>query len=157
MKICSLQHPGRAICAAITLSACTTMGTARSVSGGEPVTFSWKAPMAASAHDVRVAYRRADLLVRLSESRSRRQPGRRYPVGGWDRRLERLSGWGPFPEFGFATVYSGRVMANLTAADGQRMRCRFELTRPADGMAGGGQGQCQLQSGRSVDAVFPPA
>ena len=24
----------------------------------------------------------------------------------------------PFPEFGFATVYSGRVMANLQAADG---------------------------------------
>jgi hypothetical protein len=37
------------------------------------------------------------------------------------------------------------------------MRCHFQLNHPDAGMGGGGQGQCQLKSGRSVDAVFPPA
>jgi hypothetical protein len=74
----------------------------------------------------------------------------------WDR------GWSsdPFagesmPEFGSATLYSGRVLANLRAGDGQRMRCRFHLNVPSLGMAGGGQGKCELKNGGSVDAVFP--
>jgi hypothetical protein len=35
------------------------------------------------------------------------------------------------------------------------MRCRFTLVRPETGMAGGGQGQCQLPSGGEIDATFP--
>jgi hypothetical protein len=75
---------------------------------------------------------------------------------GWDY------GWsdwdfGPFPQDAFTTVYSDRVMANLQAADGQRMRCHFHLNHPIDGMGGGGQGRCQLKNGRSVDAVFSAA
>jgi hypothetical protein len=35
------------------------------------------------------------------------------------------------------------------------MRCRFELMRPVDGMAGGARGECQLPDGLSIDAQFP--
>jgi hypothetical protein len=34
------------------------------------------------------------------------------------------------------------------------MRCRFFLNDPAGGMGGGGQGECQFNGGRTVDAVF---
>jgi hypothetical protein len=40
--------------------------------------------------------------------------------------------------------------------DGQRMRCRFQLNTPIEGMTGDGKGECQLKNGRSVDAVIPP-
>jgi hypothetical protein len=74
---------------------------------------------------------------------------------GWDYGWGGWGGFGPFPDTAFTTHYSGRVMANLQAADGQHMRCHFHLNHPSDGMGGGGQGQCQLKGGRSVDVVFP--
>src|SRR6266852_4256280 len=63
--------------------------------------------------------------------------------------------WDAGPEF--VTHYSGRVVANLAAADGQHMRCNFQLVHPSDGMAGGGRGQCQLPKGKTIDATFPKA
>jgi hypothetical protein len=51
--------------------------------------------------------------------------------------------------------YTGRVVANLSGSNGVQMRCRFELMRPVDGMAGGARGECQLPDGLSVDAQFP--
>jgi hypothetical protein len=50
--------------------------------------------------------------------------------------------------------YSGKVMANLQGAGSQRMRCKFQLNDPSSGMSGGGQGQCQYASGKTIDAVF---
>jgi hypothetical protein len=54
----------------------------------------------------------------------------------------------------FTRYYSGKVVANLRAPSGQIMRCRFNLDEPASGMAGGGQGECQLAGGRTVNAVI---
>lgn len=54
----------------------------------------------------------------------------------------------------FTRVYSGKVVANLQNAGGKRMRCRFQMNSPVLGMAGGGQGQCQLSGGRVVAAVI---
>jgi hypothetical protein len=54
-----------------------------------------------------------------------------------------------------APHYTGRVLANLSGSNGVQMRCRFDLTRPVDGMAGGARGECQLPDGSSVDAQFP--
>jgi len=54
----------------------------------------------------------------------------------------------------YITLYSGKVVANLKDTNGQRMRCRFDLTFPAAGLSGGGEGECQLPGGRSIDAVF---
>jgi hypothetical protein len=66
--------------------------------------------------------------------------------GGWDN-------WGPSDQF--ITHYSGRVLANLSGPAGP-MRCRFTLIRPASGMAGGGQGQCQLSDRTRIQANFIP-
>jgi hypothetical protein len=59
------------------------------------------------------------------------------------------------PELQYVAHYSGRVVADLSRSDGERMRCRLELMRPVDGMAGGARGECQLPGGLSVDAQFP--
>jgi len=119
------------LCAAVALSACTTMGTGTgSVSpSNEPVTLQVTSTTQSQAFD--------PLWT-----------GWEYGWGGW-------GGFGPFPDTAFTTHYSGRVMANLQTVDGQHMRCHFHLNHPSEGMGGGGQGQCQLKGGRSVDAVFP--
>ena len=149
------------LCAAIGLSACTTMGTGSgSVSpGGEAVKFSWKSTdggisgsMSAALNDGQTfsgPYLQVTSTTR-SQDFAPLWTGWEYGWGGW-------GSFGPYPDAAFTTHYSGRVMANLQAADGQHMRCHFHLNHPFEGMSGGGQGQCQLRSGRSVDAVFPPS
>jgi hypothetical protein len=75
---------------------------------------------------------------------------------GWHRRSFRgWDGWDAGPQF--VKHYSGRVLANLSNDNGDHMRCNFRLIRPASGMAGGGQGQCQLPDGHTLDATFPSA
>jgi len=57
----------------------------------------------------------------------------------------------------FTRVYSGRVVATLESPSGKRMRCRFTLAEPTQGLAGGGEGDCQLRDGTSIeDAVLGP-
>jgi hypothetical protein len=81
---------------------------------------------------------------------------------GWNE------GWGDWPYWSgpglgvydvttFGRRYSGKVIANLRNVTGQYMRCRFDMNEPAAGMAGGGQGECQLSGGRRVDAVIDRA
>jgi hypothetical protein len=74
-------------------------------------------------------------------------PGFRHR-GYWDD-------WAGGPEF--VTNYSGQVVANLGAPNGEHMRCKFRLVHPSNGMAGGGQGQCQMPDGKTIDATFPVA
>jgi len=75
---------------------------------------------------------------------------------GWD------NGWTSWPygngtaaDNDFTTVYTGRVVATLKNAVERRLRCRFTLSKPSSGMAGGGQGQCQSKTGTVLDATFP--
>jgi hypothetical protein len=70
--------------------------------------------------------------------------------GGW-------RGWGMAPSPAFITHYSGRVVANLDGPNGTHMRCHFQLIHPTSGMSGGGQGECQLPSGKTIDATFAPS
>jgi len=70
-----------------------------------------------------------------------------WPYWGW-------GAYGPYEWTQFVTHYSGKVLANLHSASGKRMRCRFHLAHPAQGMAGGGDGECQLQDGGIVHARF---
>jgi hypothetical protein len=128
------------LCAAVALSACTTMGTGTgSVSpGNAPVQFSWDSTDGGSS---------GMMSATLAG-------GKRF--SGTYLQLSRdAMSWGPFPDFG--VEYSSRVMADLQAMDGQDMRCQFHLNDPVKGMAGGGQGKCELKGGRSVDAAFAPA
>ncbi len=60
------------------------------------------------------------------------------------------SPWYAGPADGFVTEYSGHAVAHLTADSGTRMRCNFTLRDPASGMAGGGEGDCQLSDNKSV-------
>lgn len=74
---------------------------------------------------------------------------------GWGRRSGGWPYWGPNDRSAFVTNYSGRVLANLAGANGQHMRCSFQLIHPSSGMAGGGAGRCQMPDGKSIDTTFP--
>lgn len=60
----------------------------------------------------------------------------------------------PYTSSEFVTHYSGKVVANLSSPDGGRMRCRLHLVQPARGMAGGGEGECQIAGGGTIQARF---
>jgi hypothetical protein len=137
-------------------------GTGSVSPGGETVQFSWKSTdggvsgtLSAALHDGQTfsgPYLQVTSTTR-SDDFNPMWTGWDHGGGSWGG----LGGFASFPETSFTTHYSGRVMANLQAVDGQHMRCHFSLNHPDAGMGGGGQGQCQLTSGRSVDAVFPPS
>lgn len=76
---------------------------------------------------------------------------------GWRRPWRGWPYWYSEPGPEFVKQYSGRVLANLGAANGEYMRCRFRLVHPQSGMAGGGAGTCQLSDGTTIDATFPAA
>ena len=68
-----------------------------------------------------------------------------WPLGiGWDG--------GYFPSF--VRDYSGKVVATLFGNRGGKMRCRFTLDRPQEGLIGGGTGQCQSSTGATITARF---
>ena len=78
---------------------------------------------------------------------------------GWGKGWVDWSYWTSTPDeeysvSHFVTQYSGKVVANLSAADGSGMRCRFHLTNPASGMAGGGAGECQIKGSETIQARF---
>jgi hypothetical protein len=73
---------------------------------------------------------------------------------GWSDRWHGWRYWDQQPSAAFVTHYSGRVVANLSEPGGQHMRCHFQLVHPSRGMAGGGEGQCQLPSGTVIQATF---
>jgi hypothetical protein len=159
------RHVGRSaplfalLCAGIALSACTTMGigTGSVTPGNTPVKFAWKSTDGGNSGTMSAtlaggnSFSGTYLQVTSDAHSVDFNPlwtGWNYGWGDW--------GFGDrFPQDEFTTVYSDRVMANLQSADGERMRCRFHLNHPIDGMTGGGQGECQLKGGHSVDAVFP--
>jgi hypothetical protein len=147
------------LCGAVALGACTTMGSGTgSVSpGGAPVSFAWKSTDGGTTGTMSATLGDGKSFSGpyLEITRDVRNEDFDPMWTGWDFGWNDWGAWGPFPQAGYSTIYSGRVVANLQGPDAQRMRCRFHLNDPVAGMGGGGQGQCQLGSGRSVDAVFP--
>jgi hypothetical protein len=131
----------------------TTMrtGSGSAVSGTNSVKFSWTGSgnvsgsmMATFANGGTFTGRFFQITSSLTD-----EPGPQGPI--WHQ--EGLYDVGP--ELQYVTHYTGRVVANLSQSDGAQMRCRFKLMRPADGMAGGARGECQLPHGLSVDPRFP--
>ncbi|UJR82479.1 hypothetical protein [Sandaracinus amylolyticus] len=51
----------------------------------------------------------------------------------------------------FVRHYTGRVIAQLTGPEGQRMRCNFQLADPEAGPQSGGMGECELSTGERVE------
>ena len=57
---------------------------------------------------------------------------------------------------GIGESATGDVQA-LAGPDGKRMRCEIQLLRADEGMKGGGEDRCQLPSGKTIMADFPPS
>jgi hypothetical protein len=154
---------------ALALPACTTIGAGSGTvePGNSPVTFSWTSKdggisgtMSASVGPARAsgaAAASADAFSGpfLQVTSSTRSDQYEPLWSGWTRGWNDWGYWGMFPESQFTTHYSGKVIANLQGPGTQRLRCRFHLNTPSAGMAGGGQGECQFNGGRTVNAVFP--
>ena len=146
--------------AALGLSACTTMGTGqgllRGPHGHERVALAWKSTgnitgtMTATLPNG-VVYSGPFFQITSQTNRNVLTP----LWSGWGGWYD-WNDWGPGPATEFITHYSGKVLANLRAASGEYMRCRFRLAQPASGMSGGGAGRCETTAGQKFDAYFPP-
>ena len=147
---------------AASLSACTTTGTGGgqlSGAGGQPaqsVAFSWTSndggisgTMTAQMPDATYQGRFFQ-ITRETRVETLTPLWGRWPYGWSDWRYG-----GPGLGDSFVTHYSGRVVATLESGS-QYMRCRFQLSQPSRGMAGGGEGECQLNGGSTVHATFAP-
>ncbi|HEY2401665.1 MAG TPA: hypothetical protein VGI23_15045, partial [Steroidobacteraceae bacterium] len=146
------------------VTGCTTMGTGfgSTASGTDPVNFSWKSSDSVSGSMNATLSDGTTFTGQFFQITSDTTVDNLGPLwagwGGYGRRGRWGGDWGYWdagPEF--VTHYSGKVLANLTATDGQHMRCSFQLVHPSDGMAGGGRGQCQLPQGNTIDTTFPKA
>jgi len=153
-----------ACAAALSLAACETTGGGGTGSGNvrgtsKPVAFTWESNDSDSG----------DITATFGSGRVFR--GNYYQITH-DTRVERLDplweGWGrPYSrntwrywdresERQFVKTYGGKVLANLHDESGDHMRCRFTLISPARGMAGGGEGRCEMSdSHREINAEFP--
>ena len=145
--------------AALALVACQTAGTGSgNVRGSQkPVAFTWQSTDSVSGDITATVgngkvYRGTYFQITHDTRAERLDPlwdGWAHPHGGWRY-------WGPDPGPSFYKTYSGRVLANLRDENGEHMRCRFALVSPQRGMAGGGQGRCQLSdSDKEINAEFP--
>jgi hypothetical protein len=144
---------------AVLAAGCTTTGTGfgATATGANPVNFNWKSSdsvsgtMDATLSDGKT-YSGQFFQITTNTTVDTLGPLWTGWGGGW---RGDWGYWGAGPQF--VTHYSGRVLANLSTPDGQYMRCKFQLVHPADGMAGGGRGQCQMPDGKTIDATFPTA
>ena len=148
------------VVAAVGAAGCATMGTGTgaTLSGADPVTFTWKGStasasgtMAASLSDGTTYTGRYFQITKETEVDSLE------PLWvGWRGRWGGGYGWDDWAnDPGFVTQYTGRVVANLAIPSGAHMRCRFQLADLTAGMSGGGNGQCQMPDGKTIDATFP--
>jgi hypothetical protein len=148
------------IAGALLVSACQTAGTGSGNVRGtrKPVAFTWQSTDSVSG-DITATFGTGRVFKGTYFQITRdTRIDRLEPLWyGWGSR--RRGGWrywaaDPGPEF--VKTYSGRVLANLHSDDGEHMRCRFTLISPQRGMAGGGEGRCQLsETDQEISAEFP--
>ena len=141
------------------LTACTTMGTGvgSSPTGNVRAALTWKGTDNSGNMTATLNNGQAYTGMYLQITKETRVNDLGPLALGWGRPWREWPAWGVDPGPEFITQYSGRVVANLDGPNGTHMRCRFQLAEPASGMAGGGQGQCQLPSGQTIDTTFPQA
>jgi hypothetical protein len=151
-----------ALAAAVILSGCQTAGTGSGNIRGsrKPVAFTWESTDSISGNITATFGTGRVFKGTYFQITRDTRVDRLEPLWyGWGGRPYRRSSWrywaaDPGPEF--VKTYSGRVLANLHADDGDHMRCRFTLISPSRGMAGGGEGRCQLsESEQEISAEFP--
>lgn len=166
MKMTSRSiHIASAILLPLILSACTTTG----VGGGQvvakgspdlPVTFTWKSKDGGISGEMTASLPGTTYQGRFFQITQNTRAEVLGPLwshwrhGWYDWPYWAYPGFEPYPATQFITHYSGKVVATLEAGGDQRMRCRFHLANPAQGMSGGGEGECQLSDGRTIRANF---
>ena len=147
--------------AALTLAACqTTAGTGSGNVRGtqKPVAFTWQST-ASTSGDITATFGTGRVFKgTYFQITQDTQVDHLDPL--WEGWRERRSGnwrhWTHDPGPEFVKTYSGRVLANLHDDTGEHMRCRFTLISPSRGMAGGGEGRCQLsETAQEIKAEFP--
>jgi hypothetical protein len=148
---------------ALILSACATerggTGSGNVRGTRKPVAFTWQSTDSVSG-DITATFGNGDVFKGNYFQITRdTRVDRLAPLwDGWGRPYARTSWryWDREEERAFIKEYSGRVLANLRSMDGGHMRCRFTLINPTRGMAGGGEGRCQLsETGTEINAEFP--
>jgi hypothetical protein len=145
----------------LVLSACQTAGTGTGNVRGtrKPVAFTWESTDSVSGN-ITATFGTGKVFkgTYFQITRDTRVDHLGPLWDGWGRPYAR-SGWRYWDrqeEREFIKEYSGRVLANLRSQEGDHMRCRFTLISPSRGMAGGGEGRCQLADSRQeINAEFP--
>ncbi|MGB9712190.1 MAG: hypothetical protein ACP5SG_00165 [Dissulfurimicrobium sp.] len=147
------------------LAGCTTTGMGRGEmtakgESAEPVLFKWKSMDGGLSGTMTAILPDAIYTGRFFQITRQTTREALVPMwNGWNEGWSDWPYWGePYPDtYGatqFITYYSGKVVANLETSGGRHMRCRFNLVDPRSGMAGGGQGECQLSGGGVINATF---
>jgi hypothetical protein len=148
--------------ATLLVSACATQsgGTGSGNVRGtrKPVAFTWQSTDSVSG-DITATFGNGDVFKGnyFQITRDTRVDRLEPLWDGWGRPYARTSWkyWDRDEERAFIKEYDGRVLANLRSAEGDHMRCRFTLISPSRGMAGGGEGRCQLsETGTEINAEF---
>ena len=148
--------------ASLALVACQTAGTGSGNVRGtkKPVAFTWQST-ASTSGDITATFGTGRVFKgTYFQITQDTQVDHLDPLWeGWREPHRRSGNWrhwthDPGPEF--VKTYSGRVLANLHDDTGEHMRCRFTLISPSRGMAGGGEGRCQLsETAQEIKAEFP--
>lgn len=161
-------HPirtGLALATLLTLAACASSGMgggelSRRGKAEEPVLFSWQSTDGGITGTMAATLPGATYQGRFFQITEQTQKLTIAPLwDGWEPGWRDWPYWGygalgPYDVTQFVTRYTGKVVANLRSDAGKRMRCRLHLAAPARGMAGGGEGECQIQGGGVVHAGF---
>jgi hypothetical protein len=150
---------------AMMLNACTTTGSglgsfADAQEESPPVSFSWTSTDNGISGMMTASLPGESYQGKFFQITKQTRVEVLYPLWSyWRHGWYDWSYWGPpmmppYTATKFITRYSGKVVANLQADNKKYMRCRFHLLEPAQGMTGGGEGECQLSDGRTVKANF---
>ncbi len=151
---------------ALMLGACTTSGMgggelSRPGKPDESVLYSWKSNDGGITGTMVATLPNATYQGRFFQITQQTVSDSMAPMwDGWNAGWTDWPYWdgepygGPYDWTQFSTRYSGKVIANLQTDSGRRMRCRFHLIQPMQGMSGGGDGVCQVQGGGVVHAQF---
>jgi len=161
--------PGMVAAAAVWLSGCVASGTIRGTltapnASPKPVTMQYRSARFSQNGTLATTLPTGEhftgryLLVASDTDAETLDP---Y-WGGWD---VGWGGWGPWTDdYGpyivgadvptFVRNYNGKVIATLLGDRGSRMRCRFRLSDPEQGMSSGGVGECEVSGGDKIAAEF---
>lgn len=143
------------------MAGCQTAGTGSGNIRGtrKPVAFTWQSTDSVSGNITATFGTGRVFKGTYFQITSETRVDRLDPLwDGWGRPYRRSSWryWAADSGSQFIKTYSGQVLANLHTDDGERMRCKFTLISPSRGMAGGGEGKCQLSESESeISAEFP--